>query len=123
MVPGTRGERKFTSQNVGESVFRHERKEGQIPTHCNPSLLYPCGPTKGFDSPPSIRYLLGPARAVEQCLLLRYPCGPTKGCDSPPSMCVCLLLQDLVQSCLRGGGGIWEECATMMMMSFIVLSV
>jgi hypothetical protein len=21
---------------------------------------------------------------------------------------VCLLLQDLVQSCLRGGGGIWE---------------
>jgi hypothetical protein len=23
--------------------------------------------------------------------------------------CVCLLLQDLVQSCLRGGGGIWED--------------
>jgi hypothetical protein len=25
-------------------------------------------------------------------------------------VCVCLLLQDLVQSCLRGGGGgIWED--------------
>jgi hypothetical protein len=23
--------------------------------------------------------------------------------------CVCLLLQDLVQSCLHGGGGIWED--------------
>ncbi len=27
-------------------------------------------------------------------------------------MCVCLLLQDLVQSCLRGEGGIWRTCAT-----------
>jgi hypothetical protein len=27
----------------------------------------------------------------------------------PPSLCVCLLLQDLVQSCLRGGGGILED--------------
>jgi hypothetical protein len=25
------------------------------------------------------------------------------------SVCVCLLLQDLVQRCLRGGGGIWED--------------
>jgi hypothetical protein len=24
-------------------------------------------------------------------------------------VCVCLLLQDLVQSCLHGGGGIWED--------------
>jgi hypothetical protein len=24
-------------------------------------------------------------------------------------ICVCLLLQDLVQSCLLGGGGIWED--------------
>jgi hypothetical protein len=24
-------------------------------------------------------------------------------------MCVCLLLQDLVQSCLHWGGGIWED--------------
>jgi hypothetical protein len=31
-------------------------------------------------------------------------CAKTYG----PS-CVCLLLQDLVQSCLRGGGGIWED--------------
>jgi hypothetical protein len=29
-------------------------------------------------------------------------------------MCVCVffLLQDLVQSCLRGGGGYWRTCAT-----------
>jgi hypothetical protein len=27
-------------------------------------------------------------------------------------VCVCLLLQDLVQSCLRGEGGIWRTCAT-----------
>jgi hypothetical protein len=25
-----------------------------------------------------------------------------------PHWCVCILLQDLVQSCLHGGGGIWE---------------
>jgi hypothetical protein len=24
-------------------------------------------------------------------------------------VCVCLLLQDLVQSCVHGGGGIWEN--------------
>jgi hypothetical protein len=27
----------------------------------------------------------------------------------PWGVCVCLLLQDLVQTCLRGGGGIWED--------------
>ena len=26
-------------------------------------------------------------------------------------VCVCLLLQDLVQSCLRVGGGFWRTCA------------
>ncbi len=33
------------------------------------------------------------------------------GVDTPPrvSVRVCLLLQDLVQSCLRGGGGILED--------------
>jgi hypothetical protein len=25
--------------------------------------------------------------------------------------CVCLLLQDLLQSCARGGGGEWRTCA------------
>jgi hypothetical protein len=27
-------------------------------------------------------------------------------------VCVCFLLQDLVQSCLRGGGGYGRTCAT-----------
>jgi hypothetical protein len=27
-------------------------------------------------------------------------------------VCVCLLLQDLVQSCVRGEGGYWGTCAT-----------
>jgi hypothetical protein len=29
--------------------------------------------------------------------------------NESPRACVCLLLQDLVQSCLHGGGGIWED--------------
>jgi hypothetical protein len=47
-------------------------------------------------------------------------CGYARGrkwatCARPPplagtrSVCVCLLLQDLVQTCLHGGGGIWED--------------
>ena len=33
------------------------------------------------------------------------------GCLSLCEMCVCLLLQDLLQSCARGGGGEWRTCA------------
>jgi hypothetical protein len=34
------------------------------------------------------------------------------GGDMGGHMCVCLLLQDLVQSCLHGGGGYGRTCAT-----------
>jgi hypothetical protein len=44
-------------------VSRHERKEGQIPTHYNPSLRYPRGPTKACDSPQASV----PSRASKAC--------------------------------------------------------
>jgi hypothetical protein len=46
-----------------------------------------------------------PITSTKLCVLITA--GPsTKLCGR----CVCLLLQDLVQSCLRGGGGgIWED--------------
>jgi hypothetical protein len=50
-------------------------------------------------------------RAVCVCELVSVE----KGTRRPPllAVCVCLLLQDLVQSCLRGGGGgYWRTCAT-----------
>jgi hypothetical protein len=36
----------------------------------------------------------------------------TKGLRIIFCLCVCLLLQDLVQSCLHGGGGYGRTCAT-----------
>jgi hypothetical protein len=35
--------------------------------------------------------------------------NPIPNPNPEQGVCVCLLLQDLVQSCLRGGGGIWED--------------
>jgi hypothetical protein len=45
----------------------------------------------------------------------RSPCGLVAACYTSgsglASFCVCLLLQDLLQSCARGGGGEWRTCA------------
>jgi hypothetical protein len=48
--------------------------------------------TMRYDEPTGV-----PVRTCAENIPLRVP------------LCVCLLLQDLVQSCLRGGGGIWED--------------
>ena len=54
-----------------------------------------------------------------KCLMISTDFAPTTTCMNvpasgvrEPSSCVCLLLQDLLQSCSRGGRGIVEFCGT-----------
>jgi hypothetical protein len=48
-------------------------------------------------------------QALVECRALEPERVPIHTVWDTGTVCVCLLLQDLVQSCLHGGGGIWED--------------